>query len=60
MSPLTDKLESLAALHNRNPLDLLEWHTERSAIRQYEGGLSRAEADRLALEDVENELEGRR
>jgi hypothetical protein len=52
-----DRLESLAALHNRNPLHVLEMWLERSAIIE-EGntGMSRAEAERLAFSDVEKEL----
>ena len=59
MSPTSNRLEELATLHNRSPLDLLEWFHERSAIRQYDGGLSRQDADKAALQDIENELEGR-
>lgn len=53
-----DAIEQLAAQHNRSALDLLEWHLERSAIREFEAGLSRSEAERLALEDIRHELEG--
>lgn len=56
----TARLEALAAEHDRNPLHLTEMWIERSAIRQHEGGLSRAEADRAALQDVVDDLEGRR
>jgi hypothetical protein len=59
MSPISARLESLAALHNRNPLHLLEWFEERAAIMQHDAGLPRAEAERLAIEDIEKELEGR-
>jgi hypothetical protein len=60
MSSVSARLEALAETHRVNPLYILEWHCERSAIRQYEGGLSRTQADRLALEDIEAELEGRK
>lgn len=50
------RLESLAALHDRNPLHILEWFLERAAIRQHDGGLSRDEAERLAVTDIETEL----
>ena len=56
MTRVTNRLESLAALHQRSPLDITEWFLERAAIREYEGGYSRAEAERLALEDIEREL----
>jgi hypothetical protein len=46
MSQVSARIEALAALHNRSPLDLLEWFLERSA-------------ERLALVDIESELEGR-
>jgi hypothetical protein len=59
MSPLSARLELLAALHNRSPLDIVEWHAERSAILQYDANLTRAEADRAALVEIERELEGR-
>lgn len=59
MSSVSAKLETLADRHQRNPLHILEWFLERAAIRQYEGGHSRAEAERLALADVEAGLEGR-
>lgn len=59
MSSVSAKLEALATLHQRNPLHLLEWFLERASIREFDGGLSRAEAERLALEDVANELEGK-
>lgn len=49
-----DQLERLAALHDRSCLDITELFLERAAIRE-EGntGMSRAEAERLAMEDVE-------
>ena len=58
MSSVSAKLETLAETHCINPLHILEWYLERAAIRQYEGGLSRAQAERLALQDVEDELNG--
>lgn len=43
----------------RLPIDFQDWPAlarelfeERAAIRQFEGGLSRAEAERLAIRDV--------
>lgn len=33
--------------------DAREWFWERAAIREFEGGLSRPEAEYLALEDTE-------
>jgi hypothetical protein len=45
-------LERIASESGRSPLDVLELFLERAAIREYDGGLSRAEAERLAVEDV--------
>ena len=56
MSSVSQKLEALATLHDRNPLHMLEWFLERAAVRQYDGGYSRIQAERLALEDIEREL----
>lgn len=32
--------------------DVLEWWTERAAVREYDGGTQRDEAERLAMVDV--------
>lgn len=40
--------------------EALEFFTERAAIREYFGGFPRAEAERLALEDTREWLEGRK
>jgi hypothetical protein len=58
MSPISDRLEALAELYGRNPLDVLEWWLERAAIREYDAGMTRRNAEQLALRDVENELAG--
>lgn len=39
--------------------DAREWFWERAAIREFEGGLPRPKAERLALEDSERWLAGR-
>lgn len=36
-----------------------EWFQERAAIREFEGGLLRAEAERLALQDTRRWLDTR-
>ncbi|WP_027794284.1 hypothetical protein [Paraburkholderia acidipaludis] len=36
--------------------DAREWFVERAAIREFDGGLPRPEAERLALEDTERWL----
>ena len=40
-----------------DPDELAEWWSERAAVREYEGGQSRAEAEQSAFEDVERVLE---
>jgi hypothetical protein len=59
MTSVASRLETLAETHCVNPLHLMERFLERAAIREYDGGFSRAEAERLAVEDVAAELEGR-
>ena len=49
------RLESLAELHDRNPLHILEWFLSCADLHEREG-LSRAEAERLAVLDIEAEL----
>jgi hypothetical protein len=41
------------------PAALLETWEERAAIREYDGGLHRARAEVLALEDVRRQMSGR-
>lgn len=40
--------------------DAKEFYQERAAIRQFEGGLSRLQAERLALDDVREWLRQRK
>lgn len=47
-----DPISILVKKTKRPRGEVLEACAERAAIRQYEGGLSRAEAERLALEDA--------
>lgn len=47
-----DELERIAATSGRNTLDVLEFFLERAAIRQYDGSLSRDEAELGAMDDV--------
>lgn len=44
----TDEIHRIAKL---TPEQRLEWE-ERAAIREYDGGYSREESERLALEDL--------
>lgn len=53
MSPTSDKIESLARKHGVNALEALEFFLERASIREFEGGLSRDEAESEALKDLE-------
>jgi hypothetical protein len=52
-SDYSARLEALAELHGLDPLHVLEWFLERAAIRSHDAGLPRAEAERLAMGDVE-------
>ena len=56
MSPTSARIESLAAERGISPLDVLEFYLERAAIREYDGGLSRTDAETAALADVEQWL----
>jgi hypothetical protein len=53
MSPISTAIESFAATHGVPVLETLEYFEERAAIREYEGGLSRQEAETAALGDLE-------
>ncbi len=46
-----DLLDAMRA-HRDELLNLVEQFEERAAVREYDGGLSRADAERLALADV--------
>jgi hypothetical protein len=48
----SEVLAGLARSANRDPADLAEIWSERAAIREYLAGTPRAEAERLALDDV--------
>lgn len=54
---LGDDLVGLIRAHRDKLLVLVERFNERSAIMQYDGGLSRAEAERLALADLMGSLD---
>lgn len=45
-------VRELADDHGLDPADLLEEASERASVRQYLGGVTQAEAERLAVEDV--------
>lgn len=45
-------MSRLAHAHGLDAADLLEEWAERSSVREYLGGVTRAEAERLAVEDV--------
>lgn len=53
---ITDRLQSLARTYRRSLAEVAEIWDERAAIREYEGGMRRADAERDALADVENIL----
>lgn len=52
MTPYPYELEQLARETGVSPLETLELFLERAAIREYDGGFDRDEAERLALGDV--------
>jgi hypothetical protein len=57
MSSVSQKLEALAETHCVNVLVIQEWYLERLAIMQADNV---ADAERLAIEDIAAELEGRK
>lgn len=54
----TDRLALIAKRSRRTLDDVAEFWHERAAIREYDGGKSRKEAEMLALDDVANMLLG--
>lgn len=51
-----DRLALIAKRSGRTVDDVTEFWNERAAIREYLGGKRRAEAERLALDDVADEV----
>jgi len=45
-------LRAISRTTHRTLDDVREHFTERAAIREYDGGMSRADAERAALDDV--------
>jgi len=52
MSAVPPELRARMAACKDDLLDLVQHFEERAAIREFDGGLSRAEAEQLAWEDV--------
>ena len=50
---LTDELRQALRQHKEALLDIAEWYKERAGLLEYDGGLSRAEAEREAWKYVE-------
>jgi hypothetical protein len=50
---VTNEIEAMAALVGVSPAVLFEFYAERAAIREFDGGYSRADAERLAIADTE-------
>jgi hypothetical protein len=48
----SDRLELIAKRSHRTIDDVTEFWNERAAIREYDGGKRRVDAERLALDDV--------
>jgi hypothetical protein len=53
LSPNSEAIESLARRYGVPALDALEFFLERAAIREYDGGISRLDAEAAAIGDVE-------
>ena len=53
---MTPRLLRLALASGRTEADAVEWFSERAAIREYDGGQSRAEAEREAERECEQWL----
>jgi hypothetical protein len=49
---MTDRVIALASATGRDLADLEELWSERAAIREYDGGMPRAEAEHEAMRDV--------
>ena len=56
MSTISNRLERMAAERGISPLETLEFYLERAAIREYDDGMSRNDAETAALADVEQWL----
>jgi hypothetical protein len=54
---MRDQCRELAVRVGRDPDELVEWWAERAAIREIDGGLPRAEAERAAFEDLRASLD---
>jgi hypothetical protein len=48
----TEYLARIAKRSKRSLEDVIELRSERAAIREYDGGKPRVQAERLALDDV--------
>jgi len=46
----------LARSAGRNPDEIIEWWSERAAIREFEAGESREAAERAALDEIRQAL----
>jgi hypothetical protein len=53
MSPTSETIELLAKRHGVSPTHALEYFLKRSAIREYDGGMTRSDAEEAALKDLE-------
>lgn len=57
---MTDRILTLSIGSGRTPAEVYEEWENRAAIRQHDGGQSRAEAERGAVEDAEQWLKEKR
>jgi hypothetical protein len=55
---MSDRYDTLARSAGRDRDDVLEYWSERAAIREYDGGMTRAAAEGRAWADVIEHFEG--
>ena len=57
---MRDQCRELAVRVGRDPDEVIEWWSERAAIREIDGGQPRADAERDAFEELRTTLEQRK
>lgn len=53
-------IAELASETGRDVVDLLDWWDEAAAVREYDGNVSRTDAERLAFDDVADHVRRQR
>lgn len=59
MIPISTQIENIAKQYGVALLEVFEFFLERASIREYEAGMPREDAERAAVGDVREWLEGR-